>query len=248
MSKRDELYSSYVTFKAWEDAVEIPDDSFDVEVARTGIEPPAAILEIGFGRGRFLLWARKHGYAVTGVDLIPELVDRASESGFAVFCGRPEDVPQLRSRKFDLIVAFDVFEHLSRDELVGLLRFLRQILEPSGKILARFPNGGSPFGLVYQHGDATHRTALGAAAVAQVAIAAGLTVLWVGNAARSMASGRHHWLAKRCAYLARDAIETIVGNLYFQGRVPLDPNLTVVIGHDERRMPESETAELEAAK
>jgi hypothetical protein len=72
-------------------------------------------------------------------------------------------------------------------------------------------------------------TALGAAAISQIAIAAGMTVIWVDNAARSLKSGRHHWLTKRLAYLARDAIERIVGQIYFRGRIPLDPNLTALM-------------------
>jgi len=248
VSKRDGLYASYVTWRSWEDAPDAPDGSFETEVARTGIEPPARVLEIGFGQGQFLCWARKRGYTVTGVDLIPELVYRASDQGFTVYCGRAEDIPELRGQKFDLIAAFDVFEHLTCDELLVLLGFLRKILRPSGRILARFPNGGSPFSLPYQHGDATHQTALGAAAMTQTAIAAGLKVLWVGNAARPMNSGKHHWIAKRLAYLARDAIEVFIGRLYFQGRVPLDPNLTAVIGGDERRVAASAPKETEIAK
>lgn len=232
MSKRHEFYASYVAFKSWQQTDDAPDDTFEIEIGRAGIAPPAEILEIGFGRGRFLAWARQRGYAVTGVELIPELVERACSKGFVAYRGRVQDVPELCRQEFDLIVAFDVFEHLTRDELLELLRFLRRILKPSGRILVRFPNGASPFGLMYQHGDVTHITALGAAAMSQIAIAAGMKVVWVGNAARSMSSGSHHWITKRIAYLARDAIESLIGKIYFRGRVPLDPNLTAVICHE----------------
>jgi hypothetical protein len=40
----------------------------------------------------------------------------------------------------------------------------------------------------------------------------------------------HGRLKKRAGYLARDAIEVTVGLLYFGHRIPLDPNLTVIIG------------------
>jgi SAM-dependent methyltransferase len=231
LSDRDELYASYLTFKSWDDAAGEPDACFEIEVARTGIEAPAKVLELGFGEGRFLSWAQERGYVVTGVELVPELVDRASKRGFTVYQGTVECIPELKGQEFDLIAAFDVFEHLRRDELVALLKFSKQILKRSGKILARFPNGGSPLGLPYQNGDATHVTALGAGAMLQIAGAAGLKIVWIGNAARDLQSGKHHWITKRIAYLLRDTIEIFVGRIYFRdGRHPLDPNLTAVIG------------------
>jgi SAM-dependent methyltransferase len=232
LSDRDELYASYITFQGWDDTAESLDECFETELARTGIEAPAKILELGFGEGRFLSWAKERGYFVIGVELIPELVDRASRRGLTVYQGRVECIPELKGQEFDLIVAFDVFEHLRRDELVELLRFSKRILKRSGRILARFPNGGSPFGLPYQNGDVTHLTALSAGAITQIAFAANMKVLWIGNAARDIHSGRHHWLVKRGAYLLRDTIEIFVGKIYFRGgRPPLDPNLTAVIGH-----------------
>jgi SAM-dependent methyltransferase len=231
LSDRDELYASYLTFKAWDDAAGEPDPCFEMEVARTGIDAPAKVLELGFGEGRFLSWAQERGYVVTGVELIPELVDRASKRGFTVYLGRVDCIPELKGQEFDLIAAFDVFEHLRRDELLAFLKFSKQILKGSGRILARFPNGGSPLGLPYQNGDATHLTALAAGAMAQIADAAGMKIVWIGNAARDMQSGKHHWITKRIAYLLRDAIEILVGKIYYRGgRRPLDPNLTAVIG------------------
>jgi SAM-dependent methyltransferase len=232
LSDRDELYTSYLTFKSWEGAAEEPDKCFDLEVARTGIAPPAKVLELGFGQGEFLSWAKERGYVAIGIELIPELVARASQRGFTVYQGWIESIPELEGQQFDLIVAFDVFEHMTRDELLSVLKFSKQILKRSGKILARFPNGGSPLGLLYQNGDATHVTALGAGAMNQMAIAAGMRVLWIGNAARDRRSGKHHWITKRIAYLLRDMIEIAVAKIYFRdGRHPLDPNLTAVIGH-----------------
>jgi SAM-dependent methyltransferase len=232
LSDRDDLYDSYLAFKAWDDHLVEEPNEFGIEVARAGIEPPANVLEIGFGQGRFLSWARERHYDVIGVELIPELVKRASARGFTVYQGRIECIPVLKERKFDLIAAFDVFEHLTRDDLVALLKLAKQILKPTGKVLARFPNGGSPFGLPYQCGDATHLTALGAGAMTQIAIAAGMRVLWIGNAARPTRSGKHLWVTMRIGHLLRDTIEILLGKIYFHGvRCPLDPNLTAVLGH-----------------
>jgi hypothetical protein len=69
-----------------------------------------------------------------------------------------------------------------------------------------------------------------------------MKVLWIGNAARDMQSGKHHWITKRVAYLLRDMIEIAVSKIYFRdGRHPLDPNLTVVIGRSDADIAAAET-------
>lgn len=226
----DDFYRSYVAFKAWpnDDAIS-SDETYEVELFRSGVNPPARILEIGFGAGRFLDWARRRGFSVTGVEVIGELVDRARAAGHAVFEGTPQTVIDPMTQRFDLIVAFDVFEHLSVEELVNLLRFLRTILCAKGRILARFPNAGSPFGICWQNSDITHVTALSAERIRQLALVAELRVLSATNAARPMSGSRNRML-KRGAYLARDIIEWTIGHLYLGYRVPLDPNLTVLLG------------------
>lgn len=230
---REDLYQSYVAFKSWpiEDN-ESTDEAYEVELFRSGVSAPARILEIGFGAGRFLDWARRRGYSTTGVEIIGELVDRARAAGHAVFQGTPQSVIDPVSQQFDLIVAFDVFEHLTVEELVDLLTFSRTILCPRGKILARFPNGGSPFGAFWQNSDITHVTALSGERIRQLAFAAEMHVLSVANAARPMA-GRRSRILKRGAYMLRDMIEWTIGHLYLGQRVPLDPNLTVVLGVKE---------------
>jgi SAM-dependent methyltransferase len=227
---REEFYRSYVAFKSWPaDEDNAAGEAYRTELRRCGVYPPARILEIGFGAGRFLDWARGCGYNITGVEIIAELVDRARAAGHAVFQGVPQSAAELASQQFDLIVAFDVFEHLAVEELVDLLSFCRTILAPGGRILARFPNGGSPFGIFWQNSDVTHLTALSGERMRQIALAVGLNVLSATKAARPM-GGRRSRLLKRGAYLCRDLIERMVGYLYLGYRVPLDPNLTVVLG------------------
>jgi SAM-dependent methyltransferase len=230
---REDLYQSYVAFKSWPiDDDKSSDDTYEVELFRSGVSPPARILEIGFGAGRFLDWARRRGYSVIGVEIIEELVDRARAAGHAVFQGTPQSVLDPVTQQFDLIVAFDVFEHLTVEELIDLLTFSRTILCPRGRILARFPNGGSPFGAFWQNSDITHVTTLSGERIRQVALAAEMHVLSVANAARPMA-GRRSRIVKRGAYLLRDMIEWTIGHLYLGHRVPLDPNLTVVLGVEQ---------------
>lgn len=64
--------------------------------------------------------------------------------------------------KLDLVVAFDVMEHMTREQLLVLFDTLAALLKSGGHVLARFPNAQSPLGCVTQNGDWTHRSALSA--------------------------------------------------------------------------------------
>src|SRR5262249_31660385 len=131
--------------------------------------------------GAFLAWARRRGAEVSGVELIASLVEQARRHGYDA-----QNASLLTllaaGRQFDVIVAFDVFEHWPADELLANLRLARTLLTRDGLLLARFPNGQSPFGRVYQHGDLTHVTALSSSSVTQLAQMTGFAVERVENA------------------------------------------------------------------
>jgi len=59
---------------------------------------------------------------------------------------------------FDVIVVFDVLEHLTLEEILIFLDRAKQLLVTGGVIIARVPNCASPYGLAYQNGDFTHLT------------------------------------------------------------------------------------------
>jgi len=117
--------------------------------------PSSTVLEIGFGNGSFLAFGKQKGYSIFGVEIIPELVERANELGFNAFLDLneiPKDV------KFDMIVMFDVLEHIEQEKIIPFLAQLHVLLNDNGILILRTPNGSSPFGLTNQHGDITHCT------------------------------------------------------------------------------------------
>jgi 2-polyprenyl-3-methyl-5-hydroxy-6-metoxy-1,4-benzoquinol methylase len=228
---RSQFYDDYLAFKAWGDGrPAVLEEVFSIEVGRAGKPPPAAALEIGFGSGHFLDWAAAKGYRTTGVEIIPALVKSAAQRGHRALCGVPRDVLNPEVDRFDLIVAFDVFEHLTVEEIADFLRLAASLLNPGGRLLARFPNGTSPFGAFYQAGDITHMTVLSASRIRQIGLSAGLSLVAAFNAARPVAHTGRSVLAQRARYFVRDLIETFIGRLYFGSVVPLDPNITVVLG------------------
>jgi 2-polyprenyl-3-methyl-5-hydroxy-6-metoxy-1,4-benzoquinol methylase len=226
------FYKTYTDFKAWGTRGTGADNdaTYASELRRAGVKAPAKILEIGFGDGIFLDWARRQGYQVTGIELIDGLVTSARARGHNVYCGTAQATLASTPDRYDLIVAFDVFEHLLPAELLDLMRFAKSILAPGGRIVARFPNGTSPFSGAYQHGDVTHLQTLNGESLRQITHAVGLRLIGVHNAARPTAGGAVHGaLRKRAGYAARDLIEITLGLLYFGKRTPLDPNMTVII-------------------
>ncbi len=187
------------------------------------------VLEIGFGNGSFLAWAKAQGAQVAGTEIDAAMISQARAKGFEAHPAALDALVATGAR-FDLVVAFDVFEHWDAEALIASLRHIAGLLDNGGLLVARFPNGHSPFGRVFQYGDITHRTVLSKSSIEQVANMTGFEVVRVDNARRVPARRdiwtviKHHWRRFR-----RARIERTLGKLYGFGRLPLDPNLTAVL-------------------
>ena len=115
------------------------------------------VLEIGFGNGSFLDFSKSVSWDISGVELISELVDRAVQNDYKAFHS-VHDIPI--QNKYDLIVAFDVLEHIESDQALNFLEKIKNFLHPNGVLIIRVPNGSSPFGLSNQYGDITHHSVI----------------------------------------------------------------------------------------
>ena len=154
---------------------------YALELHASGITTVAGlrIAELGYGNGTFAGWVRKAGGHWVGSEAIPELQQRAVQAGFDVIAADSSFSSACGSARFDLIVAFDVIEHLELDAIRSFLADAKEALRPGGLLLVRLPSGDSPFsGLIY-HADLTHRTLLGSGAVRQLAMEVGLDVCHV---------------------------------------------------------------------
>ena len=60
----------------------------------------------------------------------------------------------------DVVIAFDVIEHFTKDELLGCLDQVWRVLKTGGKLIIHTPNGASPFCGRIRYGDFTHELAL----------------------------------------------------------------------------------------
>jgi len=233
-----QLDKNYQKRKLWFGKNKFQDQAeiFSIETKRAGMKKGDKLLEIGFGEGLFLDWAKYAGFNIAGVEINHDFYALAKKKGHIVYLGNTKEVLNDSEIFFDGIFLFDVLEHLTLEEILDLFNFFRTILREKGKIVARFPNGGSPFGRFLQNSDATHVTVLTGPKIQDIAQLAGLEVKGVYNGARTKRSGIHkNWILKWIAYGLRDLVQLVIGYLYYGENIPFDPNLTIIMGHASER-------------
>ena len=71
-----------------------------------------------------------------GREAIPELQQRAAQAGFEVIASEADFSKVCGPGKLDLIVAFDVIEHLELDAIRSFLGEAKEALRPGGLLLA----------------------------------------------------------------------------------------------------------------
>jgi cyclopropane fatty-acyl-phospholipid synthase-like methyltransferase len=127
------------TFAAWrEGIVGDPRREWEDElVAR--LEDGARVLELGCGSCSPETRRLAQRFALTGVDISPQQVERAGaaipEAEFIVADFTELELP---AGSFDAVVAFYVFNHVPRELLAPLLRRIHVWLVPRGRLLTAF--------------------------------------------------------------------------------------------------------------
>ena len=135
------------------------------------IDRDASILDLGCGHGALLYFARQHGYTnVRGVDTSPEQVRAAKRLGID---GVVEDdllhaLSGIGRDEIDCVIAFDVIEHFTKDELFAFADNVYRVLKPNGRWIIHAPNAESPFGNRVRYGDLTHEQAFTRASLTQL--------------------------------------------------------------------------------
>jgi SAM-dependent methyltransferase len=68
----------------------------------------------------------------------------------------------------DVVIAFDIIEHFTKDELLACLDQVCRVLKTGGKLIIHAPNGASPFCGRIRYGDFTHELAVTRESLTQV--------------------------------------------------------------------------------
>lgn len=233
-------YSSYSEWKnwSWRSIKDVPpwmQRYFAGEISKLDLDLGDRILEVGFGQGEFMEWAKSRGFEICGLEIIPDLVERAVKHNFEASLfnsttGCPiDEMPKfLTMGTFHAIIAFDVIEHMTTAEFEKFLGFAYSILQEGGLLLARFPNAGSPFGLRLQHGDNTHRQALTETHLSQLLVGSGFELVSCDNSFRVVGDGKLSIITP-LVFAIRSCIEYVFGYAYYLRRVPMDPALTAIL-------------------
>jgi SAM-dependent methyltransferase len=102
-----------------------------------------SLLEIGCAKGHLLALARDNGWTVAGIEISPFASNTAREKfKLDVYTGNVDNV-SFRDRRFDLIVGFDVIEHVA--DPIQFLGCLKKLLNQGGTIIMDSPNPESIF-------------------------------------------------------------------------------------------------------
>ncbi|MBL6928729.1 MAG: class I SAM-dependent methyltransferase [Rhodospirillales bacterium] len=172
------FYNTYNTFKGYSTPIVGTKHlrKMDAEIWHPGAySKDMAVVELGCGTGLVLAYLHDKGVRdLTGVDHDPALADIVPEQVRANFrVTGIDEFLNAATNTYDRVIAFDVLEHFSPEEGHDLLVRIADILKPGGRVHLKVPNAGSPWGLQFQHGDLTHRTAFTPGSLRQLAISAG---------------------------------------------------------------------------
>lgn len=187
--------------------------------------------ELGYGNGAFAGWVRKAGGCWVGREAIPELQQRATQAGFEVIAAEADFSNAFGSGKLDLVVAFDVVEHMEIDAIRSFLVEAKDALRPGGLLLVRVPSGDSPFSGAVFHGDLSHRTLLGSSAARQLAMEAGLEVSQIRSPVMPVRGlGPVRAARRMLVRLAQALVFSFVRHVLLgNGSAVVSPNMIVVL-------------------
>jgi SAM-dependent methyltransferase len=103
------------------------------------------VLVISCGPGYFVQLLVDRGYKnVVGIDSFEEKVAFATSRGLDCITARAFEYLDRATTPFDVIVAEQELNHLTKEEVLGFLDVARQNLTPGGLLLAHSINGANP--------------------------------------------------------------------------------------------------------
>ncbi|MDR3414434.1 MAG: class I SAM-dependent methyltransferase [Formivibrio sp.] len=136
------------------------------------------ILEIGCGHGALLYVLEQQGYRnLRGVDGSKEQVEASKILGVkSVVEGDLLDaLAATPDGSCDVVIAFDVIEHFTKNELLHLIDDVRRVLKTGGRWIVHVPNAESPFGSRILYSDFTHEVAFTRTSIDQLMRASGFS-------------------------------------------------------------------------
>lgn len=140
--KDESYYKSNIAGQGYDEYLEISENwikTFTLRIKQISLyKSSGKALDIGCGPGYFLTAAQKLGFDVYGLDPSDYIVEMAKKTwGDKVQLGLIETA-NYQPESFDLIVAFDTFEHIYDPK--NFLQAIHKFLKPNGVLAITTPN------------------------------------------------------------------------------------------------------------
>lgn len=111
------------------------------------LKPNMKILEIGCSTGFMMKAFKEFGAECVGIEPSGEFLPFLQNEGFRAYESLEEFIKENPDEKFDLIVHFFVFEHIS--DPFSFLKSTYELLKPNGNIIAEIPSSTDVLTSVY---------------------------------------------------------------------------------------------------
>ena len=125
-------------------------------------DQPMSALDLGCGRGEWLVFLAEQGFDARGIDASQAMVAHCQAQGLKVNeCDLLQALQLQPDGSLNLITAFHVAEHLDFARLYSLVAQAWRVLKPGGALLLETPNPENPLvGSYTFYHDPTHRNPL----------------------------------------------------------------------------------------
>lgn len=135
------------------------------------------VLDIGVGRGEMLTCMKSWGFEnYLGVDISPSTIQFCKK--LKLNCEQTNDTIKwlnAHPEEFDMITLLDVLEHFKKDDVISMLKALRNSLKNNGKLIIQVPNLQAPDGQLHRYNDFTHEIGFVEHSLKQVLLVSGFT-------------------------------------------------------------------------
>jgi len=105
------------------------------------VKPPAKILDIGCASGRDLLWFKKRGYSVLGLERVPAFVEMARNNVSCEVIEADFQFFDFKTLSVDAAVLIGALVHLDRYKFVDALKRISQSVRQTGFLLLSIKAG-----------------------------------------------------------------------------------------------------------
>jgi len=102
------------------------------------------ILDIGCSVGNFLFYCKLDGKEAVGLDIDKEAIAICKARGLKAININADAKLPFAKDSFDAINCWALIEHLTHERRDGLLKEIRRVLKPNGKLVITVPLAGSP--------------------------------------------------------------------------------------------------------